>query len=134
MLTTSLLIVGSTFLPLWTASCYPAGSLVVDPSCDDFFRAWIEPIFWSFLPLLAISILLFFVKRETFITWAKIASPAFAIMLALMFYTYNNTPQMGGWVNWGSDEEFATVLLPPLFFLISLAVITYKQLKLREKR
>lgn len=91
-----------------------------------------EPLFWSFLPLLAISLILLFVRRGTFIAWVKFAVPAFVIMLAVIFYTYNNTPQMGGWVNWGSDEEFATVLLPPLFFLISLAVIIYKQLKLRK--
>jgi len=91
-----------------------------------------EPLFWSFLPLLAISFILLFVKRETFLAWVKFGVPAFVVMLAIILYTYNNTPQMGGWVNWGSDEEFATVLLPPLFFLISLAVIIYKQLKLRK--
>ena len=130
----SLVIVVGTLLFAFTVNCWNATSSTANFLCDGFAEEKINPLFWSTLPLLVISIILLFVKRETFITWAKVATPAFLAMLALMFYTYNNTPQMGGWVNWGSDEEFATVLLPPLFFLISLAVIIYKQLKLREKR
>ena len=128
----SLVIVGGASLLIFSIDCWGSTSAFENFLCNGFFEQKIEPLLWSFLPLLAISFILLFVRRETFIAWAKFAAPAFAVMLAVIFYTYNNKSQMGGWVNWGSDEEFATVLLPPLFFLISLAIIIYKQRKLRK--
>lgn len=84
------------------------------------------------IPIALLSIILLFVRRETFIAWARFAVPAFLIMLAIIFYTYNNEPAMGGWVNWGSDDQLATLLLPSLFFLTSLIIIIRSSLKLRK--
>lgn len=91
-----------------------------------------EPFLTVSISLFAISVALLFVRRETFIAWAKFAVPAFLIMLAIIFYTYNNEPAVGGWVNWGSDDQLATLLLPSLFFLISLIIIIRTSLKLRK--
>lgn len=87
-----------------------------------------EPLLWSFLPLLAVSFTLLFFKREIFIAWAKFGAPAFVVMLAVIYYTYNNAPASGGWVNWGSDEQVASVLLPILYVAISLGIVIYRRL------
>jgi len=129
----SFAVVGSSFLPVWTSSCYPPGSLIVDIHCADFFNKYIEPLFWAFLPLLAISLILLFLRREVFMAWVKFAAVAFPIMLAILLYTYNNkpTPGAGGFGLAGliSDEMLATAFLPALFFIVSLIVIITKRLK-----
>lgn len=91
-----------------------------------------EPFLAVSISLLATSLLLLFARRETFILWAKFAVPAFIAMLAIIFYTYNNEPIIGGWVSFGSDDQLATVLGPSLFFLISLVIIAVKSYRLRQ--
>ena len=101
--------------------------------CGGSFEKYIEPIFWAFLPLLAISLILLFLRREVFMAWVKFAAVAFPIMLAILLYTYNNkpTPGAGGFGLAGliSDEMLATAFLPALFFIVSLIVIITKRLK-----
>src|SRR3989338_3717361 len=93
-----------------------------------------EPLFCGFLPLLAISLILLFLRREIFMVWAKFAAVGFPLMLAILLYTYNNKPTSGGFGLAGliSDEMLATVFLPALFFIISLVVIIVKSRKLRK--
>ena len=45
----------------------------------------IEPLLWSFLPLLVVSLILFFVRREVFIAWAKFAGVVFPLMLGILY-------------------------------------------------
>ncbi len=91
-----------------------------------------EPLLWSFLPLLLITPILFFVRREVFLTWVKFASVFFPLMLAILLYTYNNTPVTGSWISGPTDDQLASVFLPPLFVIISLAIIAIKSWKLRK--
>ena len=130
----SFAVVGSSFLPVWTSSCYPPGSLIVDIYCADFFDKYVEPLFWGFSPLLAISLILLFLRREVFMAWVKFAAVGFPLMLAILLYTYNNKPTSGGFGLAGliSDEMLATAFLPALFFIISLVVIIVKSRKLRK--
>jgi len=83
---------------------------------------------------LLVSIALFFVRREVFIVWAKFAAVAFPLMLGIMLYTYNDAPMRSGFGLSGliSNEQFATAILPPLFFLVSLIIISVKSLRLRK--
>lgn len=96
--------------------------------CGGSFEKYIEPIFWGFLPLLAISLILLFLRREVFVAWAKFAVAAFPIMIAVLLWTYNNGPTPGGFGLAGliSDEMLATAFLPVLFFIISLIIIIKK--------
>jgi hypothetical protein len=84
------------------------------------------PIFLSFITLLLTTLGLFFVRRETFIAWAIFASIGFPLMLGILLYTFNNKPAMGGWVGGPTDDQFASVLLPGLFIIISLVIIAMK--------
>ena len=90
-----------------------------------------EPVFYSSVSLLLVAITLFFVRREVFITWAKFAAVTFPLMLGIMLYTYNDAPMRSGFGLSGliSNEQFATAILPPLFFLISLIIIVVKSRK-----
>lgn len=130
----SFVVAGGSFLPVWTVGCYPPGSLIVDIHCTDFFNKYIEPLFWGFLPLLAISLILLFLRREIFLAWAKFAAVAFPLMLAVLLYTYNNKPSTGGFGLAGliSDEMLATAFLPALFFIISLILIITQKLSLKS--
>lgn len=102
--------------------------------CGGSFEKYIEPIFWGFLPVLVISLILLFLRREIFLAWVKFAGVTFPLMLVVLFYTYNNGPTPGGFGLAGliSDEMLATAFLPALFFIISLIIIIVKSLKLRK--
>ena len=93
----------------------------------------IEPLLWSFLPLVLISLIFFFIRREVFIAWAKFAVVAFPLMLGILLYTFNNTPVTGSWISGPTDDQLASVLLPSLFVIISLLIIGWKSWKLRGK-
>ena len=104
--------------------------------CNEFFGEGILlALLWSFLPLLLIPSALFFVRRETFLAWAKFASISFPLILSVLLYTYNNTPTEGGFGLAGliSDEMLATVFLPPLFVIVSLLIIGIKSWKLKTR-
>src|SRR3989344_2836254 len=92
--------------------------------CVDTMNNVVEPIFFAFLPILVIFPILFFLRREVFIAWAKFATVAFPLMLGIMLYTYNDAPMRSGFGLSGliSNEQFATAILPPLFFLVSLII------------
>lgn len=96
-----------------------------------------EPIFWTFLPLLLITPILFFVRRETFFAWAKFAGVAFPLMLATMVYTFNYGKvyhSFGAGGLFSSDAEAAAVLFPPLFTILSLLIIAIKSWRLRGNK
>ncbi|OGM92550.1 hypothetical protein A2935_00015 [Candidatus Wolfebacteria bacterium RIFCSPLOWO2_01_FULL_47_17b] len=90
-----------------------------------------EPIFYSSISLLLVVASLFFVRREVFIAWAKFAAVAFPLMLGILLYTYNDAPMRSGFGLSGliSNEQFATAILPSLFFLVSLIIIIVKSKK-----
>lgn len=125
----SLVIVGGYLLLAFSIDCWNSPGSLSNLLCSDFGETKAQPFFWSFVPILVTSFILLFVRRETFIAWAKFAVPAFVIMLAIIFYTYNNEPAVGGWVDWGSDDQLATLLLPSLFFIISLILVVVKSQK-----
>jgi len=87
------------------------------------------------VPLLIISPILFFVRREVFIAWAKFVIIAFPLMLGILLYTFNNEPATSGLGLGGliPDELLASVTLPALFLIISLLLIGIKSWKLRGK-
>jgi|SRR3989344_3269008 len=108
------------------------GDRVTDIACYEFIEQVVQPLLLSFITFFVVSLVLVFLRREVFFTWAKFAVPAFIIMVGIMLYTYNNTPDVGGWVDWGSDDQFATLTLPPLFFIISVIIIARKARRLRH--
>lgn len=132
-LVTLVVVVGTVAVGMsMECSYYEGQTPVSNMGCYDFLEKKIQPTLVTFVPLLVVSIILLFVRRETFVAWVKFAVPAFVIMFGIIFYTYNNEPAIGGWVNWGSDDQLATLLLPSLFFLISLIIIIRSSLKLRK--
>src|SRR3989344_1539071 len=108
--------------------------ILEDRNCVTLVNNISEPIFWSFLSLLPITFILFFLRRETFLAWAKFAGVTFPLMLGILLYTYNNAPTEGGFGLAGliSDEMLATVFLPPIFVIASLLIIGIKSWKLRK--
>ena len=130
----SAVIVLGSFLVARTSECAYIDTGFDSFVCGGSFEKYIEPIFWAFLPLLAISLILLFLRREVFMAWVKFAAVGFPLMLAILLYTYNNKPTSGGFGLAGliSDEMLATVFLPALFFIISLVVIIVKSRKLRK--
>ncbi len=130
----SFLVLGGSILATKLVTCSSLDGLYIDVNCFKFFKQKIEPLFWSFLPLFAISFILLFFKQEVFVAWARFGLPTFFIMLAVIYYTYNNAPSTGGaWFDWGSDEQFASTLLPIIFFFGSLIVIIRKKISLSRK-
>jgi hypothetical protein len=108
------------------------GTYYVDSGCRKVYESYQEklaPFLISFLTLLPITLGLFFVRRETFIAWAIFASIGFPLMLGILLYTFNNKPAMGGWVGGPTDDQFASVLLPGLFVIISIVIIAMKSAK-----
>ena len=53
-------------------------------------------------------------------------------MLVVLLYTHNNVPVTGGWIGGPTDDQLATVFLPPLFLIISLLIIGIKSWRLRK--
>ena len=135
LLIVSLLILGGIFgialadyfLPSFHDFLYRIGD-------GNFVEGKIHPVFFAFLPLLFITSILFFVRRETFLAWAKFAAPAFPLMLVVLLYTHNNVPVTGGWIGGPTDDQLATVFLPPLFLIISLLIIGIKSWKLKHSK
>lgn len=112
------------------------GVFYMDSACQDFYEGQqdkLSPFLISFLSLLPITLILFFVRRETFFLWAKFAAVAFPVMLGTLLYTFHNESGGGSWVGGPTNAQFAAFALPPLFLLISLILITYKTIKLRGK-
>lgn len=122
----SLVIIGSVVIALLSKCSLPDGSTYY--CSTNFQEQKIWPVFLSFIPLFVIFPILFFVRREIFLAWAKFAGVAFPLMLAALLYTFNNEPAPSGFGLGGliPDELFASVVLPPLFLIISLAIIALK--------
>lgn len=87
----------------------------------------------AFLPVLIITPVLFFVRRETFMAWAIFAAVGFPIMLGGLLYAFNIPQSTGGWVSGPNEAQVASFLLPGLFVIISLILIAVKSWKLRGK-
>ena len=87
------------------------------------------------LSLLLITPILFFVRRETFVLWAKFAGVAFPVMLGILLYTFNNAPTPHGFGLAGliPDEQVASATLPLFFVIISIILISVKSWKLRGR-
>ncbi|MFC1775338.1 hypothetical protein ACFLY0_00665 [Patescibacteria group bacterium] len=100
--------------------------------CINFASNIIEPVFWSFLALLPVTIALFFLRREVFVAWVKFAAIGFPIMLAGLLYTFNMPQSTGSFMGGPSESEIASVVLPGLFLIISLLIIAIKSWKLRK--
>lgn len=132
----SLIVIGGCFAVIMLNQCTSPDGLLVDMKCYDFLDKRVEPLFWGSLPLLAISLILLFLRREVFMAWAKFAAVAFPLMLAILLYTYNNGPTPGGFGLAGliSDEMLATAFLPALFFIVSLVIIITKQVRSKSSK
>ncbi|MEK7555842.1 MAG: hypothetical protein AAB523_00975 [Patescibacteria group bacterium] len=127
----SALFTGALFFPVQDFFCVEES--IKERECITSIINVIEPLLWSFLPLLVVSLILFFVRREVFIAWAKFAGVVFPLMLGILLYTFNNTPVTGSWIGGPTDDQLASVLLPSLFLIISLLIIIIKSWKLRGK-
>src|SRR3990167_7051806 len=92
----SLIVIGGCFVVILFNQCTSPDGLLVNIKCYNFLDQKVEPLFWAFLPLLAISLILLFLRREIFMVWAKFAAVGFPLMLAILLYTYNNKPTSGG--------------------------------------
>ncbi|MEK7555834.1 MAG: hypothetical protein AAB523_00935 [Patescibacteria group bacterium] len=90
-----------------------------------------DPIAIAFSTPFIITLILFFLRREAFIAWAKFAVVAFPLMLGILLFTFNNTPVTGSWISGPTDDQLASILLPSLFLIISLLIIGIKSWKLR---
>lgn len=95
-----------------------------------------EPIFWSFLALPLVLLSLFFVRRDTFVTWVKFSAFTFPLMLGALLYMFNYSDWSGRGSLMGifpSPAQVISVCLPPLFVLISLVIILVKQVRGKTK-
>src|SRR3990167_1703301 len=106
---------------------------VVDPIdfrlCDsDEFTAFVT----LGLSLLLPSLILFFLPRQVFITWAKFAAIGFPIMLGGLLYAFNIEQSTGSWICGPTEAEIASAILPSLFLLISLVLIIRTAIKSRR--
>lgn len=119
---------------IWKLTATPCSSAPTIYCGADDFEHTFYPFFFSFLPLFAISLVLFFLRYEIFLTWAKFAVVSFPIMLGLLLYTYNNEPGLGSWISGANDDaQIASGILPVLFLLLSLLIIAVKFWKLRGR-
>ena|SRR3989344_7737048 len=84
------------------------------------------------MPLFLILFILFFLRKEVFFTWIKFAIPALFFSLLAIFTTATSS---GGLFSVGLpdfDRALTTLILGILFFFISLVLIIYKSLSLKE--
>jgi hypothetical protein len=101
--------------------------------CFDVINSIGEIVLISLFPFLFVVPILFFVRREAFVLWSKFAVVGFPLMLWALF-DLANKPQSSGFGPVSMlDGAFFAFLIPFLFFLISLILITYKSIKLRGK-
>ncbi|MFC1720676.1 hypothetical protein ACFL0K_00235 [Patescibacteria group bacterium] len=108
------------------------GGIHENRDCVNLINNLSEPVFWSFLALLPVTIALFFLRREVFVAWVKFAAIGFPIMLAGLLYTFNMPQSTGSFMGGPSESEIASVVLPGLFLIISLLIIAIKSWKLRK--
>lgn len=122
---------------IWKSTSRPCGNEpnIYSVYCgSNNFEQRFHPFLISFLTLLPINILLFFVRRETFMAWATFAAVAFPLMLGILWYTYNYTdPITHGFMGGPTESQIATVVLPFLFIFVSIIIIAVKSWKLRGK-
>ena len=120
-------VIGVILFLVKTYNCYQNG--VVDYTCYDFQEQKMQPLFISFLPLLLISVILFFVRREAFIAWAKFAGVAFPLMLGTLLYTFTHESESAAWMSGPSNAQMAMTILPFLFIITSFVIIAFNQAK-----
>ena len=101
-------------------------------NCVQTINRITEPFLISIIPLLIISPILFFVRREVFITWGKFALVAFPLMLGGLLYTYFSPNPVGSADLFGTDELWASIILPSLFVLISTILIVVRTVQSRK--
>ena len=105
----------------------PINFRLCDPDCDEFV-AFVT----SGLSLLLPSLILFFLLRQVFITWAKFATVGFPLMLGGLLYAFNIEQSTGSWIGGPTEAEIASVILPSIFLLISLILIIRTAIKSRR--
>lgn len=92
-------------------------------ACNEFLlqvRGWFVLLS---VPFLITTPILFFVRRETFVAWAKFAAVGFPIMFGVLLYAFNIKHWPGGWVRGPNEAELASIILPPIFILLSFGII-----------
>lgn len=96
--------------------------------CDEFIVFILLGVFF-----ILISTSLFFLRREVFIAWAKFASVGIPLMLGGLLYAFHVPQSTGTWIGGPTESQIASILLPSLFFVISLIIIITKSFALRKK-
>ncbi|MDP3042990.1 MAG: hypothetical protein Q8N21_01170 [bacterium] len=99
--------------------------------CQDFFDYVGQFLFLFSIILIIVNFPLIFLKKEIFTSWWKftrIYVPISAILTIL-----SGSGRGGGYISFTSDYESTAWFTAGLFFIISLALIIYKFIKLRGK-
>ncbi|MCG2690790.1 hypothetical protein L6249_01830 [Candidatus Parcubacteria bacterium] len=99
--------------------------------CQDFFDYSGQFLFLFSVILIVINFSLIFLHKEIFTSWwkfARIYIPVSAILTIL-----SGSGSGGGYIGLTSDYESTAWFMAGLFFIISLALIIYKSIKLRGK-
>ena len=126
----SLLFVSTIFIRIPVRNFLCTENTVEYRGCVEMTH-FFDPIAIAFSTPFIITLILFFLRREAFIAWAKFAVVAFPLMLGILLFTFNNTPVTGDWISGPTDDQLASILLPSLFLIISLLIIGIKSWKLR---
>lgn len=96
--------------------------------CADTYLSFIDTAIFI-IPTFILCLIAYKMRDEIFRSWAKFAS--WSVPLSIIAISLSAT-HSNSYV-FSSDRELLTMLLVPLFVLISLAIIVWKWYKLRNK-
>lgn len=106
-------------------------------TCDNGIEGIFVAILALSFTLFLVSLVLFFVNRETFITWATFAVFTLPFLVFIILYFILSAKWGYGGIGVGiNDSEAISIIsisLAILFFLVSLLIIIVKSWKLRGK-
>lgn len=115
---------------LWIYDAYLCGAYSVNSYCfpSKIERNVLEPLFFSFLAVLAVSPFLFFITDVIFLRWLRFALVWFGLTLILVAMAPVYT---GGFMGFGPTKELVSIWMGILFVPVSLIqiILTHRRLK-----
>jgi len=107
-------------------------SFLLNSAAQDFFwKKFSEAVFWITVPVLFFSLVTLFLKLDVFRNWLKFTLFFYLISLLLILMVKNSS---GGMDFIPVGKESVSQLLSILYSLISLILIIFKSIQLRNKK
>jgi predicted MFS family arabinose efflux permease len=98
-------------------------------TCSIHYNDFIDPLMFSAISIVVLSLFLFFISDNVFKKWLRFAIAWFIVDVVLIALAPTYT---GGWMNFGPTKESVSIWMGVLFVIISLVLIIWQSLKERK--